>query len=233
MPAGVEPARAGALVRVREPLRALGHVGAMTRRRLHDATVVGITGSTGKTGTKDLTAAVLGRKFLVHASPGSYNNEAGVPITLASAPAATEALVLEMGARAAGDIAALCELARPTVGVVTNVGLAHAGRLGGLEGVRRVKGELVEALEPSGLAVLDAGDPSTALLAARTRARVLRVSVGAGGGDAHVVAADVSIDAELRPSFTLSSPWGSAHARLALRGEHHVVNATLAALRSH
>ncbi len=221
-------AHAGTIVRVDDVFGALARLGRAARERLEDATVVGITGSAGKTGTKDLTAAALAAKIHVHASPGSYNNEAGVPLTLLTAPSATEALVLEMGARAHGDIAALCAIARPTVGVVTNVGLAHAGPLGGRAGVARVKGELLEALDVHGLAVLDADDPETAGLAARTPARVLLVSAGAGPG-AEVRARDITLDAELRPTFTLESPWGSGRVGLAVRGVHQVTNATLAA----
>ena len=111
----------------------------------------------------------------MHSSPGSYNNEAGVPLTLLDAPATAEAVVLEMGARARGDIAALCAIARPTVGVITNVGLAHAGPLGGPIGVALTKGELFEALPAHGLGVLDADDPATEGIAARTHAPVVRV----------------------------------------------------------
>ena len=121
-------------------------------------------------GTKDLLAAALAPQFHVHASPGSYNNEFGLPITLLRrADAATEALVLEMGERVPGDIAALCAIARPTVGVITNIGLAHAEHLGGPRRRRRVKGELLEALAGHGLAVLDADDAADA--GPRRRAR--------------------------------------------------------------
>ena len=228
----------GTVVRVDDAFGALARLGRAARDRLHDATVVGITGSAGKTGTKDLIAAALAHKFHVHASPGSYNNEAGVPLTLLSAPAATEALVLEMGARAHGDIAALCAIARPTVGVITNIGLAHAGPLGGRAGVARVKGELLEALDADGLAVLDADDPETPGLATRTAARVLLVSVEAdagsvlerkAGSDAEVRSSGITLDADLRPTFTLESPWGGGTVALAVRGAHQVVNATLAA----
>ncbi len=125
-------------------------------RQLPDALVVGITGSTGKTSTKDLTAAALRTAYRVHATPGSFNAEIGLPITLLGAPRESEALVLELGAREPGDIAALCAIARPTVGVVTNIGLSHAGLLGGRSGIAREKGALLEALPPDGLAVLDA-----------------------------------------------------------------------------
>lgn len=223
-----------AVVRVRDAFTALGDLGRAARAALGDVIVVGITGSAGKTGTKDLTAAALAPKYALHASPGSYNNEAGVPLTLLAAPAATEALVLEMGARAHGDIAALCAVASPTVGVITNIGLAHAGSLGGQEGVARVKGELLESLDASGTAVLDAGDPATPGLAARTAATVLRVAAaddaaGVAGGDVDVRATDIVLDADLRPRFTLSSPWGGGEVALAVRGAHQVVNALLAA----
>ncbi len=221
-----------AVVRVRDAFVALADLGRVARTALGDSVVVGITGSAGKTGTKDLTAAALAPNFLVHASPGSYNNEAGVPLTLLAAPAATEALVLEMGARAHGDIAALCAVAGPTVGVITNIGLAHAGPLGGRAGVARAKGELLEALDASGTAVLDAGDPATPGLAARTAATVLRVSAGEAtsrDGEVDVRATDIELDAELRPRFTLSSPWGRGEVELAVRGAHQVVNASLAA----
>jgi UDP-N-acetylmuramoyl-tripeptide--D-alanyl-D-alanine ligase len=221
-----------AVVRIGDAFDALARLGGAARTALGDIVVVGITGSAGKTGTKDLTAAALAAKYAVHASPGSYNNEAGVPLTLLGAPEATEALVLEMGARSQGDIAALCAIARPTVGVITNIGLAHAGRLGGRAGVARVKGELLEALEPTGTAVLDAGDPETPGLLTRTAASVLLVSVdgnGDGDGDGDVRATDVVLDAHLRPRFRLASPWGSGEVALSLRGAHHVVNASLAA----
>jgi len=221
-----------AVVRVDTAFGALADLGraargALGRAASGDVIVVGITGSAGKTGTKDLTAAALAPKFTLHASPGSYNNEAGVPLTLLSAPPDTEALVLEMGARAHGDIAALCAVASPTVGVITNIGLAHAGSLGGREGVARVKGELLEALPATGTAVLDAGDPATPGLVARTAATVLTIS--AGDEVADLRATDVVLDVDLRPRFRLSSPWGSGEISLALRGAHHVVNASLAA----
>ncbi len=201
--------------------------GALGRETSRDVIVVGITGSAGKTGTKDLTAAALAPTFTLHASPGSYNNEAGVPLTLLSAPTDTDALVLEMGARAHGDIAALCAVASPTVGVITNIGLAHAGSLGGREGVARVKGELLEALPATGTAVLDAGDPATPGLAARTVATVVTVSTGDVAADLR--ATDIVLDADLRPRFRLSTPWGSGEVVLAVRGAHQVVNASLAA----
>ncbi len=218
----------GAVVQVADALEALAAVGRWAREQLPDALVVGITGSTGKTSTKDLTAAALRTTFRVHATPGNFNAEIGLPITLLGAPRDTEALVLEMGAREPGDIAALCAVARPAIGVVTNVGLSHAGPLGGRAGIAREKGALLEALPADGLAVLDAGDAETSELTARTDARVLLVAVGSGG-HAEVRAQSVVLDGELRPSFMLDSPWGSGRVCLSLRGAHQVVNATLAA----
>jgi UDP-N-acetylmuramoyl-tripeptide--D-alanyl-D-alanine ligase len=133
-----------------------------------------------------------------------------------------------MGARFAGNITELCEIAEPQVGVITHVGMAHAGLLGGREGIARVKGELLEALDRNGTAVLDAGDVFTPALAARTRARVVTVGVGDVPG-ATVRADDVVLDDELRPRFTLVTPWGSTPVCLSVRGERQAVNAAMAA----
>ncbi|MEX1008207.1 MAG: UDP-N-acetylmuramoyl-tripeptide--D-alanyl-D-alanine ligase [Acidimicrobiia bacterium] len=244
-PVSVDPAPgSAAIVHVPDTFAALASLGNWARAQLPDAIVVGITGSTGKTSTKDLVAASLRQRFRVHATPGSFNAEIGLPITLLGAPPDTEALVLEMGARVPGDIAALCAISHPTIAVVTNVGLAHADLLGGRTGITREKGALLEALPPDGLAVLDADDAATPELAARTQAQVLRVAVNTGsktgsntgsntgtdtGTDADVRAHSVALDDELRPSFTLESPWGSGRVCLSLRGAHQVVNATLAA----
>jgi UDP-N-acetylmuramoyl-tripeptide--D-alanyl-D-alanine ligase len=217
-----------AAVRVPDSLVALEALGHHARHRLSASTVVGITGSAGKTATKDLLAAALGATHRVHASPASFNNEAGVPLTLLAADDATEVVVVEMGARFAGNIADLCAIAEPQVGVITHIGMAHAGLLGGREGIAHVKGELLEALDRDGTAVLDAGDAFTPALAARTRARVLTVSAGNGPG-ADVRAVDIVLDDELRPRFELVTPWGTSRVRLAVRGERQTVNAAMAA----
>lgn len=215
-----------AIVEVDDTLRALTALANVARELLSRAQVVGVTGSVGKTATKDLTAAALGRGRVVHASPESFNNETGVPLTLLGAPNDAEVVVAEMGARFEGNIAALADLARPDVGVVTNIGMAHAEHLGGRAGVARVKGELLEALPANGLAVLNADCDATPGLAARTSARVLRAGRAA---DADVRASRVELDDELRPRFCLESPWGKADAKVGLRGEHQVANAVLAA----
>ena len=203
-------------------LTALGHA-ARSRLRSH---VVGITGSVGKTSTKDLTAAALASRWRTHAAPASFNNEIGVPFTLLGAPEAAEALVIEMGARFGGNIAELCRVAEPTIGIITNIGLAHAEHLGGPDGVARVKGELLEALPADGLAVVSSACPATAGQLARSRAAV--VTVGAEPG-AIVRVSDVIVGSDLRASFHLESPWGSGSVMLAIRGAHQVVNAAQAA----
>jgi UDP-N-acetylmuramoyl-tripeptide--D-alanyl-D-alanine ligase len=218
----------GTLVQVPDALAALGALGALARARLPDATVVGITGSAGKTGTKDLLAAALGQTLRVTASPVSFNNEAGVPLTILGAQLDTQVVVAEMGARFAGNIRDLCAIARPNVGVVTNIGMAHAGLLGGASGIAAVKGELLEALPPEGLAILDAADPHTPALAGRTGARVVRIATQARD-DAEVWAREMRLDGQLRPSFQLVTPIGAEEVRLEMRGAHQVGNAVMAA----
>jgi UDP-N-acetylmuramoyl-tripeptide--D-alanyl-D-alanine ligase len=223
VPDGVD----GPLVVVEDTLTALRSLAVAVRARLESATVIGITGSAGKTSTKDLTAAALSPGFAVHASEASFNNEIGLPVTLLSAPPGSEALVLEMGARFAGNIRELCAIARPAIGVVTNVGLAHAEHLGGPIGIAEVKGELLDALPRDGLAVLDADGESVPLLRARSAAPV--ITVGSRPG-AEVRISEIRLDRELRPTFRLDSPWGSADAvRLAVRGGYQVANAAMAA----
>lgn len=220
---------ARALVQVPDALRALGDCGRRARDRLSRSTVVGVTGSAGKTSTKDLARAALARRFVVTASPGSFNNESGLPLTLLAADERTDVVVAEMGARFAGNIAELCEIARPHVGVVTHVGLAHAEHLGGREGIARVKGELLEALPADGTAVVNADDDMTPALVRGTGARVVPVGFSADPAHGGVRVRDVRIDAELRPSFALDTPWGDTRITLAVRGEHQVVNAGMAA----
>lgn len=209
---------------VEEVETALGRLGAAARDRLPDS-VVGITGSVGKTTAKDLAAAVLARRFRVGASEKSFNNELGVPLTLINVPDDTEVTVVEMGARGEGHIAELCRLVRPTVAVVTAVELAHSEHMGGLDDIARVKGELVEALPVSGTAILNAENDRVRAMRTRTRARVL--TFGRTGGD--VRASAVRVDEELRPLFRLETDWGTAEVRLAVRGAHNVVNALAAA----
>lgn len=212
----------GTAVVVDDTVRALAQLGAAARERLPDR-VVGVTGSVGKTTVKDLLAAVLRTTFVTAASERSLNNELGVPLTLVNAPDDTEAAVVEMGARGLGHIADLCAIARPTVGIVSTVALAHAEQFGDLEAIVRAKGELVEALPPDGAAVLNADVAPVAGMAGRTRARV--VTFGEAGD---VGAEEVALDEHLCPHFVLRSPWGSAAVHLPVRGFHQVANALAA-----
>jgi UDP-N-acetylmuramoyl-tripeptide--D-alanyl-D-alanine ligase len=223
IPGGVE----GSFVVVDDVLDALGALARATRsEELAAARVVGITGSTGKTSTKDFLAAALGPATRVAANRASFNNEIGLPITLLGAAADREFVICEMGARFAGNIAALCAIADPDVGVVTNVGAAHAEHLGGVEGIESVKGELLDALPVGGLAVLNADDPATARLRARVRGRVLTVG---SGGAVDVRIARIETGPDLRADVELTTPWGTVRARLGLRGAHQAANAALAA----
>jgi len=189
--------------------------------------VAGITGSSGKTSTKDLAAQLVERLGPTIAPVGSYNNEFGHPLTVLRADASTRYLVLELSARGVGHIAQLCRIAPPRYGVVLNVGHAHAGEFGGLDQVARAKGELVEALPPDGVAILNADDPRVLAMAARTQARI--VTFGVQDPDASVRAADVRLDDLGRPSFTLLTPEGFAPVTLRLHGAHNVPNALAAA----
>ena len=215
---------AGTAVVVADPATALVALGRAARRRLPDR-VVGVTGSAGKTSTKDLLASALEGPFRPTASERSFNNELGVPLTLLNAPDDTDAAVVELGARGVGHIRLLCSVARPTVGVVTNVGLAHTEMLGDLDGVARAKSELVEALPASGTAVLNAEDERVAAMRSATEAGVLTFGIERGD----VRAAELALDSELRPTFRLRSPWGDAEVRLEVRGAHHAANAAAAA----
>jgi UDP-N-acetylmuramoyl-tripeptide--D-alanyl-D-alanine ligase len=204
--------------------------------------IAGITGSSGKTTTKDLAAQLVERLGAAVAPAGSFNNELGHPLTVLRADASTRYLVLELSARGPGHIAYLCGIAPPRYGVVLNVGHAHAGKFGGLDRVARAKGELAEALPADGVAILNADDPRVLAMAARTPARVVTFGVADRGVENHGVenrgvenhgpairAADVRLDDLGRPSFTLVTPDGAAAVNLRLHGAHNVPNALAAA----
>ncbi|MGS2640445.1 UDP-N-acetylmuramoyl-tripeptide--D-alanyl-D-alanine ligase [Streptosporangium sp. G12] len=189
-------------------------------------TVIGLTGSAGKTTTKDLLARLTARIGPTVATAGSFNNEIGHPLTVLKSGEDTRYLVLELGARNAGHIAHLTRVAPPTIGVVLNVGTAHLGVFGGKEEIARAKGELVEALPAEGVAVLNADDPLVAAMAGRTGARVTWYGRAEG---ATVRAENVTVDERGRASFTLRTPSGAAPVGLRLYGEHAVENALAAA----
>ncbi|MFF5497511.1 UDP-N-acetylmuramoyl-tripeptide--D-alanyl-D-alanine ligase [Streptomyces aquilus] len=209
---------------VRSALQSLAaEVVARLRDRL---TVVAVTGSQGKTGTKDLLAAVFSAAGPTVATVGSLNNELGVPLTMLRAGPDTRFLALEMGARHVGDIAALTELVAPDVAVVLNVGVAHIGEFGSRAAIARTKGELVRGLAPGGTAVLNADDPRVVAMRALTDAPVLTFGRAA---HADVQARDLVLDRLGRSSFTLCSGAASARITLPLVGAHQALNASAAA----
>jgi UDP-N-acetylmuramoyl-tripeptide--D-alanyl-D-alanine ligase len=219
------PPVGGTAIVVDDTVAALQAAGALARTRLAPTVpVIGITGSVGKTSVKDLLAAVLAQRLRTAANERSFNNELGVPLTLLNAPDATEAAVVEMGARNVGHIASLCAIASPTVGIVTRVAAVHTEIFGTIDDVARAKRELVEALPASGTAVLNAGDERVAAMALHTAAAI--VTYGDGGD---VQSTDVHLDASLRGRFQLRSPWGSIEVQLAARGLHQVDNSLAAA----
>jgi UDP-N-acetylmuramoyl-tripeptide--D-alanyl-D-alanine ligase len=189
-------------------------------------TIVGITGSSGKTSTKDLLAAVLAPLGEVVAPPGSFNNELGHPWTVLRATESTDYLVLEMSARHPGNIAALAEIAPPSIAVVLNVGTAHLGEFGSREAIAETKAELPQAVPSSGVVILNVDDTAVAAMADRTAARVVRVGRSAG---ADVWAGPVTLDALARPRFTLHTADGETDVALAVHGDHQVSNALCAA----
>lgn len=189
-----------------------------------EITVIGITGSSGKTSTKDLLASVLSAAGPTVAPVGSLNSEVGVPLTVCRIADDTRFLIVEMGARGMGHIEYLADIAEPTIGIVLNVGTAHVGEFGSREAIGRAKAELVAALPDGGLAVLNADDPVVRAMVGQTAARALLVGASHEAG---LRATDIDLDGAGRPSFTVSGDGVEAETRvtLPLHGEHHVGNA--------
>ena len=211
---------------VGDPLAAMGMLARASIDRLPDLTVIGITGSSGKTTTKDIVARLLCAAGPTVATAGSLNNELGAPYTALLATAETRFLVLEMGAKGAGHIRYLCDIAPPDVAVVVNVGVSHLAGFGSVQGIAEAKGELVEALPPDGAAILNADDPRVRAMAGRTRARVVLAGEAV---DADVRAEDVTVREGGLCQYTMKTAAGSAAVRLALPGRHQVGNSLLAA----
>jgi UDP-N-acetylmuramoyl-tripeptide--D-alanyl-D-alanine ligase len=199
---------------------------ASAERAAFDGRVIGITGSTGKTSTKDFARAVLSVRFHVTASPASFNNKVGLPLTILSAGPDTDVLVCELGASGVGEIREMCRVAGPEVGVVTNVGLAHMAFFGSRENVIRAKAELIEALPTGGLAILNADDPVVRGYAARTPAPSLLFGTAPG---ADVRAEEIRLSASGLASFELVWEGERELVELAVPGEHMVSNALAAA----
>ncbi|WP_443070740.1 Mur ligase family protein [Streptomyces sp. NBC_01601] len=210
----------------RSGLDALAALARSVLAAVPQATVIGLTGSAGKTSTKDLLAQVLPELGPTIATVRSFNGEIGMPLAMTHLDKQTRYLVLEMGARSVSHITHLTRIAPPAVGLVLNVGTAHVGEFGGREKIAQAKGELVEALPANGLAVLNADDPFVAAMASHTGARLLTFGVE---NDADVRAVDITVDASGRPSFTLVASNTTAPVNLSLHGMHHVSNALAAA----
>jgi UDP-N-acetylmuramoyl-tripeptide--D-alanyl-D-alanine ligase len=208
-------------VEVEDTLEALRRL-AVHRRGALTVQAVGITGSTGKTSCKDLLASALG--VGTWASPKSFNNEVGVPLTVLAAPDASEVLVVEVGSRGLGHIRHLIEVVRPDIAVITGIGASHLATLGDVETVRLAKWELVEGLEPDGIAVLPAADPLLADWAARDG---VAARTFGEGGDVRVE--NLTLDELARPSFTLEAAGERVPLRLAMAGAHQATNAAAAA----
>lgn len=194
--------------------------------------VVGVTGSAGKTSTKDMLASLMRVDGLTVAPKGSFNNEIGHPYTVLQCTEETKYLVAEMSARGVGHIAHLAQIAPPTIGAVLNVGTAHLGEFGSREVIAQAKGELVEALPAAadgGIAVLNADDALVAAMAARTSAKVVYFSANPDNTDADYRASDIELDDMARASFTLRVPSGQElPVRLKVFGAHQVSNALAA-----
>ncbi|MER5877122.1 MULTISPECIES: UDP-N-acetylmuramoyl-tripeptide--D-alanyl-D-alanine ligase [unclassified Streptomyces] len=208
---------------------ALGALARHVVERL-GATLVALTGSAGKTSTKDLIAQVLRTKAPTVFTPGSLNNEIGLPLTALSATAETRFLVLEMGARGIGHIRYLTGLTPPKIGLVLNVGTAHIGEFGGREQIAQAKGEMVEGLPEEGAAILNADDPLVRAMASRTKARVILFGES---DEADVRAENVRLTENGQPAFSLRTPSGCSDVTMRLYGEHHVSNALAAAAVAH
>ena len=212
-------------ITVPDTLAALLQLGAWGRNKL-DAQlanrVIGVTGSVGKTSTKDFIAAALGSVLRVTANERSFNNDQGLPVTILNAADDVQALVLEMGMRGFDEISRLCAVARPNIGVVTRVAPAHTERVGGIDGVARAKSELVQALAASGFAVLNADDKRVAAMQSLTEATVISYGVAPS---ATVRMTHCVLDERACASVAIESPWGKASWKMNVPGEHMAHNA--------
>ena len=210
------------LLRVSDPLIALGQIAHWVRLNVLTARVIGITGSSGKTSTKDLIAGILGQYGQCVAPPGSFNTEVGLPLTILSADVNTEFLVLEMGMRGIGHIATLAEIAVPDIGVVLNVGSAHIELLGSIENIALAKGELVRSLPIHGVAILNQDDPFVARMSEGLKCSHLTFGETRGSD---IYASDVSIEPDGTTRFNATYRDVSHAVHVKLIGEHYVSNA--------
>ncbi|MFW6334022.1 MAG: UDP-N-acetylmuramoyl-tripeptide--D-alanyl-D-alanine ligase [Desulfosalsimonas sp.] len=213
-----------ACIAVDDTIKALGDMGASQRRRA-GVKVSALTGSNGKTTTKEMAAAVLGLKYSVLATPGNFNNEIGLPLTLLQLSHDHEAAVVELGMNHPGEIAVLSAICSPDIGLITNIGPAHLEGLGSIEAVAEAKAELLENIKPGGTAVLNADDAYGPWLASRTNSRVLFFG---SGENADIHAGNIE-EGESGICFTLTTPEGSEDVELQLRWRFMVHNALAAA----
>lgn len=216
-------------VEVDDTSDAVTAIGRMCRARLDASAagrVIGVTGSAGKTSTKDFVLAVLRRNFSrAHGAFNSFNNDIGVPVTMSNAPDGCDAIVLEMGMRGFGEIARLCEVGRPDIGVVTIVGDAHGDRVGGIDGVAKAKSELVSSLPAEGVAVLNADDDRVAAMASLTPARIVTYGTG---DDCTVRYSVVGVDGDGCCTVDFTAGTETARAVLTVPGPHMASNACAA-----
>ena len=213
------------LLSVPDPLIALGQIAHWVRRNVLRAQVIGVTGSSGKTSTKDLMAGILGQYGQCVAPPGSFNTEVGLPLTILSADADTDFLVLEMGMRGIGHIAALAQIAEPNIGVVLNVGQAHIELLGSVENIAIAKGELVRALPATGVAILNQDDPHVAKMGEGLKSSQLTFGESPR---CDFYASEVSIEPDGTTRFLVTHKNMSHMAHVKLIGVHYVSNALAA-----
>lgn len=213
----------GATILVDDTVRALGDLAREVLSQAGGITVVAITGSSGKTSTKDLLAQVLAVEGPTISPVGSFNNEVGLPLTVLAIDRSTKFLVLEMGARGIGHVATLCRIAPPDIAVVLNVGSAHLGEFGSTEVTAAAKAELVTALSHSGTAVLNADDSQVLAMAAKTSADVVTFGTNP---EADVRLAGIELDESARPKvFIRTADGGTLATQLQVHGAHHGMNA--------
>ena len=210
---------------VSDTLLALQHLAAYWRDK-HDVRVIGVTGSVGKTTCKELIAAVLGHRYPVLKNEANLNTEIGVPLTLLGLRPDQRWATIEMAMYGRGDIALLCDIAKPQIGVVTNIGPVHLERLGSMGAIVAAKGELVESLPPDGLAVLNGDDPRAAGLAGRSKARVLLYGLSP---QCQVRATEIASRGLEGVSFRLTLGEAAVAVSTPLPGRHHVYPALAAA----
>ncbi|MGZ4773161.1 MAG: UDP-N-acetylmuramoyl-tripeptide--D-alanyl-D-alanine ligase [Ilumatobacteraceae bacterium] len=218
------PAEGGTAIEVGHTLQALMDLG-VHHRQAFPGTVIAITGSVGKTSTKDLAWQALAASRRTSANERSFNNEQGLPTTILNRPDDVEVMVLEMGMRGFGEIEQLCRIAMPHIGVVTRVAEAHSDRVGGIDGVARAKAELIGALPDDGIAILNADDHRVRAMSQMTSGTTLLFGEAA---DADVRICNLVLDEFARASFTIETPWGDADVQLSISGRHMALNAAAA-----